>query len=70
MRKRGCPAQSGMGPHTWATLLMCQAFIYVVSLNLCSNPTRQRAPSLFTDGETEAYLRAEATCPGAVWQRG
>ena len=55
MRKRGCPAQSGMGPHTWGTLLMCQAFIYVVSLNLCSNPTRQRAPSLFTDGETEAY---------------
>lgn len=43
------------GPHTWGTLLMCQAFIYVVSLNLCSNPTRQRAPSPVTGGETEFY---------------
>lgn len=54
--------RSGTETNMQGTLIMCQAFVYVVSLNLRSNPIRQRTPSLFTDEETE--LEGGAESPG------
>lgn len=49
---------------------MCWACMYGGSSDVCSNPTRERMPSLFAHEETEAYYRTGATCPNLGWQRG